>query len=165
MPGDLPTRWVAGKNDQNRMSSTHLSLHYHIVFGTKDHAPMIAPEWRQRLHAWIGGAIRTLGAIPEEIGGVADHIHMLVGFRATHRLADVMRETKSESSRWIHETIGVRGFHWQDGYGAFTVSNSQRAVVRRYIQDQEQHHLKRTFRDEYRAILERCGVEFDPQYL
>jgi REP element-mobilizing transposase RayT len=80
------------------MSSTHLSLHYHIIFGTKNHEPLIAPTWRGKLHAYLSGIIRTLGGVPENIGGVSDHVHLLIGLRATHCLADVLRELKSVSS-------------------------------------------------------------------
>jgi putative transposase len=82
------------------MSSTHLSLHYHLVFGTKNHEPLIIPAWRDRLHAYLGGVIRTLDGVPEAVGGVGDHVHLLVGLRATHTLANVLRETKSVSSAW-----------------------------------------------------------------
>jgi REP element-mobilizing transposase RayT len=92
------------------MSSTHLSLHYHLVFGTKNHEPFITPAWRDRLHAYLGGVIRTLDGVPEAIGGVADHVHLLVGLRATHTLADVLREAKSVSSAWVHEEVGVSSF-------------------------------------------------------
>jgi putative transposase len=103
--------------------------------------------------------------IPEAIGGVADHVHLLVGLRATHTLADVLREMKSVSSSWIHEEIGVRSFGWQEGYGAYTVSASQLEKVRAYILQQEDHHRIRTFRDEYLELLQRSGVEFDERYL
>src|SRR4051812_36721154 len=75
------------------MPSTHLSLHYHLIFGTKNHAPTIHANWRRRLHAYLGGIIKTLKGVPESVGGVADHVHMLVGLRATHTLADVLRDT------------------------------------------------------------------------
>jgi putative transposase len=106
------------------MPSTHLSLHYHIVFGTKNHEPMIQAAWRGKLHAYLGGIIRTADGNPESIGGVSDHVHLLIGLRATHRLADVLRELKAVSSGWVHNEIGLRGFAWQEGYGAFTVSAS-----------------------------------------
>ena len=147
------------------MSATHLSLHYHLIFGTKGREPMIAPAWRGKLHAYLGGVVRGLGAIPDEIGGVADHVHLLLGAKATHRLADLLREIKSESSRWVHEDIGAAGFAWQEGYGAFTVSASQREAVRQYIQTQEEHHRRRTFREEYVEMLTRSGVEFDERFL
>jgi REP element-mobilizing transposase RayT len=135
------------------------------VFATKDHAACIDPKWRNDLHAYLGGTIRTLGGNPEAIGGVADHVHLLVGLRATHCLADVMREVKAVSSRWVHETIRLHGFAWQEGYGAFTVSSSQRDLVRQYIEGQEEHHRRQTFREEYFALLQRSGVEFDARYV
>jgi putative transposase len=147
------------------MSSTHLSLHYHLVFGTKNHENLIASDWRARLHDFLGGVIRTLNGGPEAVGGVADHVHLLVGLRATHTLSDVLREIKSVSSAWVHENVGVRSFGWQEGYGAFTVSASQLENVRAYIQQQEEHHRTRSFRDEYVALLRRSGVEFDEQYV
>jgi len=110
------------------MSSTHLSLHYHIVFGTKDHEPLIQPAWRGNLHAYLGGIIRTAGGIAESVGGVADHVHLLIGLRGTHRLADLLRDLKSVSSGWVHDEIGLRTFAWQEGYGAFTVSPSRRGA-------------------------------------
>jgi len=104
------------------MSSTHLSLHYHLVFGTKNHEPVITSAWRDRLHAYLGGAIRTLDGVPGAVGGMADHVHLLIGLRATHTLADVLREIKSVSSKWVQEEVGVGSFAWQEGYGGFTVS-------------------------------------------
>ena len=147
------------------MSSTHLSLHYHLIFGTKNQEPLISSAWRDRLHAYLGGVIRTLDGVPEAVGGVADHVHLLVGLRATHTLADVLREIKSVSSAWVHEDVGVSSFAWQEGYGGFTVSASQLEKVRAYIQRQEEHHRTRTFREEYLKLLQRIGVEFDERYL
>jgi REP element-mobilizing transposase RayT len=93
------------------MSSTHLSLHYHIVFGTKNHEPLIQPSWRGNLHAYLGGIIRTGNGIAESVGGVSDHVHLLIGLRATHRLADVLRELKAVSSGWVHDEIGCVRSH------------------------------------------------------
>jgi REP element-mobilizing transposase RayT len=147
------------------MPSTHLSLHYHVVFSTKARAPLIAAAWRERLHAYIGGVVRNIEGVPETIGGVADHVHLLIGLRATARLADVVRDLKAVSSRWVHDEIGERAFAWQEGYGAFTVSASQREAVREYIARQEEHHRTRTFQEEYLELLQRSGVEFDERYL
>jgi putative transposase len=147
------------------MSSTHLSLHYHLVFSTKNRLPLIADAWRGRLHAYLGGVVRNVEGVPEAIGGIADHVHLLVGLRATARLAEVVRDVKAVSSRWVHEEIGNREFSWQEGYGAFTVSASQRDLVREYIAKQEEHHRKRTFQEEYVELLKRCGVEYDERYL
>jgi REP-associated tyrosine transposase len=115
-----------------------------------------------RVSWWI---IRTANGIAESVGGVSDHVHLLIGLRATHRLADVLRELKSVSSGLVHDEIGVGDFAWQEGYGAFTVSPSQRETVRHYIEQQAQHHRTRTFREEYLELLRRSGVEFDERYL
>jgi len=147
------------------MSSTHLGLHYHIVFGTKNHEPLIHTAWRRKLHAYLVGIVRTANGIAESVGGVSDHVHLLIGLRATHRLADVLRELKAVSSGWVHHEIGMRAFAWQEGYGAFTVSASQREAVRHYIEQQAEHHRTRTFREEYLELLRRSGVEFDERYL
>ena len=147
------------------MGSTYLSLHYHLVFSTKHRHPFIIPRWRSRLHEYLGGTISGLGGFPEGVGGVADHVHLLVGMRATHCLADVLRELKKASSIWVHEVIGDKSFAWQEGYAAFTVSPSRRKPVQRYIANQERHHLTKTFREELLALLDKAEVEFDPKYL
>lgn len=147
------------------MPSTHLSLHYHVVFSTKKRAPLISASWRENLHAYLGGVIRNLDGIPEAIGGVADHVHLLVGLKATASLSDTVRDIKANSSRWVHDETGDRGFSWQEGYGAFTVSASQLDAVRSYIANQEEHHRKRTFQEEYVELLKRSGVEYDERYL
>jgi putative transposase len=145
------------------MPSTHLSLHYHIIFSTKERRALIRDP--ARVHAYLGGVVRSLDGVPLEIGGVKDHVHLLVGLNATHRVADVLRSIKGESSRWIHEELGERMFGWQEGYSAFTVSRSLLPTVRRYVQRQERHHRTRSFADEYRELLEKHEIEFDERYL
>ena len=147
------------------MPSTYLSLHYHLVFGTKNREPFIAPEWKSRLHDYLGGTVRGLGGYPEGVGGVADHVHLLVGLKATHCLADVLRELKKASSVWVHEEIGLRGFAWQEGYAAFTVSATSREAVKHYIANQEEHHRVKSSRGELVEMLNKAGVEYDPRYL
>jgi putative transposase len=147
------------------MPSTYLSLHYHLVFGTKNRIPSIDISWRGRLHEYLGGTIRGLGGFPEGIGGVADHVHLLVGLKTTHCLADVMRELKKGSSAWVHQGIGVRAFQWQEGYAAFTVSATARDAVGKYIANQEEHHRLKSFRDELVEMLEKAGIKYDPKYL
>jgi REP element-mobilizing transposase RayT len=147
------------------MPSTHLSLHYHLIFSTKDRVAFIHKDWRGRLHAYMGGIINDLGGISETIGGVEDHVHLLVGLRATHRLADVLKDLKSSSSKWVHEEIKKPLFSWQEGYGAFTVSASQIEAVKNYIANQEEHHRKKTFQEEYIEFLKQSGVEYDKRYL
>ena len=146
------------------MPSTHLSLHYHIVFSTKGRSRTIAEPWREELHAYIGGIIRDMGAVARSIGGTGDHVHVLAGLKATLTLADAVRQMKRGSSAWIHQH-GVRQFAWQEGYGAFTVSPSQLNKVQHYITNQIAHHRKRTFEEEYLDLLRLSGVEFDEKHL
>ena len=147
------------------MPSTHLSLHYHIIFGTKDREPSILSAWRHQLHEYLGGIVGGLGGFPEGVGGVADHVHLLIGLRATHCLADFVRELKKASSVWVHEQSNSETFAWQAGYAAFTVSVTGRAAVREYIANQDEHHRVRTFREEYVKMLAKANIQYDPQYL
>ena len=153
------------KNLPNTMSSTHTSLHYHINLSIKDRVPAMVVSWRERLHAYMGGVVRNIDGVAETIGGVADHVHLLISLNANHCLADAVRDVKSVSSRWVHEEIGLRNFAWQEGYGAFTVSPSQRGKITEYINQQEKHHRRRTFQQEYVTLLEKSGIEFEEKYL
>jgi REP element-mobilizing transposase RayT len=147
------------------MPSTYLSLHYHIVFATKNRESLLDQSWRPRLHEYLGGTVRGLGGVAEEVGGVEDHVHLLIALKSTHSLADVMRELKKASSIWVHREINDSSFAWQEGYGAFTVSATSRDMVRKYIANQEVHHQTTSFKDELVAILEKAAVEYDPKYL
>src|SRR5882757_4724275 len=146
------------------MGSTFLSLHYHIVFSTKERRPFIKQPWRSKLHEYLGGTVRGLGGVPEIVGGVEDHVHLLVGLRATHYLADFMRELKKASSTWAaekHEEL----FSWQEGYSAFTVSWTHVEAVRKYITTQEKHHRKTDFITELKTLLDKNGVKYEEKYL
>ena len=125
---------------------------------------MIADPWRAELHAYIGGILRDVGVVALSIGGPGDHVHVLLGLRGTHTLADVVREMKRGSSAWIHRH-GVGNFAWQEGYGAFTVSPSHLSRVQRYIEKQIEHHREKTFEEEYIGLLRLSGVDFDERYL
>jgi putative transposase len=146
------------------MPSTLLSLHFHIVFGTKERRRTIADPWRVELHAYIGGIIKDMNAVPEAIGGPGDHAHVLASLRATHTIAEIVRQMKRGSSEWIHRH-GVRQFQWQEGYAAFTVSPSQVSKVKQYIANQVEHHRRKTFEEEYRELLRLSGIDYDEQYL
>ena len=147
------------------MPSTYLSLHYHLVFSTKNRKAVIQDEWQGMLHQYLGGIISRLGGVPERIGGVADHVHLLLGLKATHCLADVLRELKKASSAWVHNEIGLNEFGWQEGYAAFTVSATSRQRVLDYIANQDEHHRIKSFREELIEMLVRAGIEYDPTYL
>ena len=146
------------------MGSTFYSLHYHVVFSTKERRPLIHAKWRPQLHAYLGGTTRGLGGVPEAVGGMDDHVHLLIGLKTTTAIADWVRELKKASSAWAsehHEPL----FAWQDGYAAFTVSWTHVSDVRRYIDGQETHHAKTPFSNELVQLLERNGVKYDPVYL
>src|SRR5687767_1230322 len=146
------------------MGSTFFSLHYHLIFSTKERVPMIHAEWRPRLHAYMGGIIRGMNGVAEIVGGVADHVHLLASLRPVHCVADVMRELKKESTNWVKDSFDSR-FSWQEGYAAFSVSPTNINSVKRYIADQERHHAKRSFVDELRECLEQAGTRYNEKYL
>ena len=146
------------------MPSTHLSLNFHVIFSTNNRVPEIASGWRADLHAYLGGCVQGTGGQPLIVGGIADYVHVLMRLRATHCLADVMRDIKAGSSRWVHERQSLRTFAWQDGYAGLSVSPSRIAAVYSYIERQEQHHRKKTFQEEYVEFLRESGIEFDERY-
>ena len=146
------------------MGSTYHSLHYHVVFSTKERRPLISAGWRSRLHEYLGGTVRGLGGVAEAVGGVDDHVHLLVSMKTTDAPADVVRDLKKASSVWVareHDPL----FAWQEGYAIFSVSWTHNAAVRRYIAGQEEHHRQTVFLDELKRVLEKNGVEYDPRYL
>ena len=146
------------------MGSTFLSLHYHIVFSTKERHPFIRDTWRAKLHEYLGGTVRGLGGVPEAIGGVADHVHLLVGLRATHCLADFMQELKKATSIWAKENCEPE-FAWQEGYAAFTLRYTHVGAVKEYICTQEEHHRQTDFIEELKRLLEKNAVGYKPEYL
>jgi REP-associated tyrosine transposase len=147
------------------MPSTYLSLHYHLVFSTKDRVQFVKDAWIGDLHSYLGGTISGLGGFPQGIGGVSDHVHLLVGLKATHCLADFMRELKKAATTWVHENVGDLEFGWQEGYAAFTVGATSREAVRHYIANQAEHHRVKPYREELIEMLRRVEIEFDEQYL
>ena len=146
------------------MGSTFSSLHHHIVIGTKNRRPLIKPQWRPQFHQYLGGAIRGLGAVPQITGGVEDHVHILIGLNTSIAPADLVREIKKASSVWASKHHDPE-FSWQEGYGIFSVSWRHCESVREYIANQEEHHRHTNFFEEYRRLLERNGVVYDPKWL
>jgi REP element-mobilizing transposase RayT len=145
------------------MGSTYHSLHYHFVCSTKERRPLIR-EWRPQLHEYVGGTVRGLGGVPLKVGGVEDHIHLLVGLKPTHCLADFAREWKKASSVWAAQHHD-RDFAWQEGYSVFAVSVSLLETVSGYIERQQEHHRRMTFEEELKRFLEKHGIPYDPKYL
>ena len=148
------------------MSKSYCNLLYHIVFSTKDREPWLRPEMGPRVHQYLGGAIRDEGGIALAVNGTADHVHILAKLRQDKAVSDVLRAIKANSSGWIHDTFRDRiAFHWQSGYGAFTVSQSQVERVRGYVLNQEEHHRIVSYQEEFVALLKAHGLEFDERYL
>jgi len=137
------------------MSHTFHQLRYHVVFSTKDRAPLIKQDWEQRLHAYIGKILDSEGAGLLAAGGIEDHVHLLVWTRPIQAPADLVRAMKANSSRWVRETVGEPAFAWQTGYGIFTVSHSVAPSVVEYMRNQREHHRRFTFQDEFREMLRR----------
>ena len=149
------------------MSSTLSNLTYHIVYSTKNHEPLISPKLRETLYPFIGGIVRNKGGTLIRVGGVADHLHLVVRLRPDIALSDMVRLIKANSSKWVNEqwVESGRRFAWQSGYGAFTVSQSQLSALAEYVEHQEEHHRERSFQQEFVAILKKHGVEYDERYL
>ena len=147
------------------MPSTYLSLHYHLVFSTKNRQPSISDRLAPDLHAYMGGIIRALGGVALAVGGVADHVHVLVGLKPVHSVASVIRDLKSGSSQWVHQRKRDPGFWWQEGYAAITISPVATESVRRYIETQREHHHKREFREELIEMLRDNGIAYNEEFL
>lgn len=148
------------------MANTYTNLLYHIVFSTKNRLPLISPEWQQELYQYIGGIIRGERGILIATGGMPDHIHLAAKLKTDVALSDMLRRIKANSSKWINEKFSNKSrFAWQDGYGAFTVSESQLDQVIHYIHNQESHHRKKTFQEEYLEFLKLNNIEFDERFL
>lgn len=148
------------------MSSSYCNLRYHIVFSTKRREPWLTPEIRPRAHQYLGGAIRDENGIALIINGTADHLHILAKLRQDKAISKLVGELKANSSGWISRTFeNCAGFAWQEGYGAFTVSESQLSKVHRYIERQEEHHRSVSFLEEFKVLLKAHGLPFDERYL
>jgi len=146
--------------------STFTQICYHIVFSTKDRVPALTADKRENLFRYTWGILKNKDCHLYRIGGVEDHVHILTSLHPTVALADLVKDIKVATSMWINqEKIFPQFSHWQDGYGAFTVSHSDKEVVIEYIKDQEEHHKKISFKDELREFLIKHGVKFDEKYL
>jgi REP element-mobilizing transposase RayT len=138
------------------MATTYSKLLYHIIFSTKNREPLISPGLRDDLYAYIGGIVRARKSVLLEIGGMPDHVHLVIRSRPDLSVAELVRLVKANSSKWVNERPDSIGrFAWQDGYGAFSVSLSQLPGVRDYVRRQAEHHRGRTFQEEYEEFLKR----------
>jgi REP element-mobilizing transposase RayT len=148
------------------MGTTFANLLYHVVFSTKHRALLIGEGLRNELYGYMGGILRGEGGILLEIGGMPDHVHLLVKLRTDVAVSRVVQKVKGKSSKWRNEQPGSpERFEWQEGYGIFSVSESLAGKVRRYIRNQEEHHRETSFEDELIALLKRHRIPYDERYL
>jgi len=136
----------------------------HLVFSTKNREPLIGPDVRDDLFAYLAGTLNAIECPALRVGGVADHVHLLFVLSKTLPLCKAVEEVKKESSKWAKENVHPN-FYWQTGYGAFSVSASNEERVTEYIDNQERHHRKRTFQDEFLAFLRKHGIKWDEKYV
>lgn len=143
------------------MAHTFTRLLYHVVFSTKERAPLLHGDWLARMHSYLGGIVRNLKGSPVEIGGIADHVHIFAQLPPTITVAEAVNKIKSNSSRWLNEQSAYKDkFFWQEGYAAFTVSENRFDETIKYIRQQEEHHKPRSFVDELKEFLLRNGMPF-----
>ncbi len=148
------------------MPQSFSAVYLHIVFSTKRREPFIRDELALRLYPYFGGIVTSTKGTLLCAGGMPDHVHLLVSMGRESTLADLLRELKANSSRWIHETFPeLRSFAWQSGYAAFSVSFLRLDDVRRYIENQAEHHRTRTFQEEFVELLKRHNLVFDERYV
>ena len=148
------------------MSHTYSTLWVHVVFSTKGRAPVIKGEFRQRLYSYMAAIINDEFGFAREIGGTADHVHLLADMKTSTSAADMLRVVKTNSSRWVNLNFrDFTKFAWQTGYGLFSVSVSLVPKVVEYIEDQEEHHRHETFEQEFVRLLEKHGISYDRKYL
>ena len=148
------------------MPGTYSQILLHVVFSTKGRAALIKPQLQERLHSYIGGIVRAEQGTLYAIGGMPDHVHLLLRWRTDVAIADLMRTVKARSSLWIHQTFpSFASFAWQEGYAVFSVSKSAEQDVKAYIENQPEHHKSRDFQEELLAFLRAHDISFDARYV
>lgn len=148
------------------MANTYSQIYVQAVFAVQERANLIQPEWKEELFKYIAGIINNKRQKPIAIGGVADHIHVLFGIGPDFKVSELIRDVKANSSRFINQKGFVRGkFYWQEGFGAFSYSRSQIDTVAKYVMNQEKHHAKKSFKDEYLEFLNHFDVDYEEKYL
>ncbi len=148
------------------MAGTYSQLYIQIVFAVKGRQNLISKIWKDELHSYIAGIIKGKEQKSIIVNGMPDHLHIFVGLKPAMRISDLVRDIKNNSSNFINDRELVKGkFSWQEGYGAFSYSHSHIENVYNYILNQEQHHTKKTFKQEYLEFLDKFYVEYDEKYL
>jgi len=148
------------------MSGTFSQIYIHIVFAVKGRENLISRHWREELYKYIAGIVRNKEQKPIIIGGMPDHIHALIGLRPVMAISDLTRDIKNNSSKFINDRKLINGhFSWQEGYGAFSYSHSDVESVYNYILNQENHHQRKSFKEEYSDLLKEFEIKYDAEYL
>ena len=148
------------------MANTYSQILIQAVFAVEARQRLIMPEWKEDLFRYIGGIFREKKQRLLAIGGIADHIHLLFGLKPNIAISDLIRDVKASSSGFVNDERFTRGrFRWQEGFGAFSYSRSQLDSVVKYVLNQEKHHAKRSFREEYIGLLDRFEVEYEDRFL
>jgi REP element-mobilizing transposase RayT len=148
------------------MAGTYYQIYIQIVFAVKGRENLISNNWKDELHKYITGIIKRKGQKPIIVNGMPDHIHAFIGIKPSITISDLVRDIKNNSSKFINDNKLVIGkFSWQDGYGSFSYSHSHIQKVYQYIMNQEEHHRKRTFHEEYLDFLNKYAIEYDNKYL
>ena len=148
------------------MANTYTQIYLQFVFAVQDRMSLIRPEWKDELYKYITGIVQNNKHKLLAINGMPNHVHVFTGYKPHQLIPDLLQDIKGSSSTWINEKGFVRGkFRWQAGYGAFSYSHSQIDSVVKYIMNQEQHHRKKTFREEYVELLERFDIPYDERYI
>jgi putative transposase len=160
--------WICVLSSKERgVPQSLVQIYVHIVFSTKNRQPFLRdPTFRQRTHAYLRGICENQGSPSLRIGGTEDHVHILFRLSNTLDVATLIRELKRDSSKWIKdENPLLADFHWQNGYGAFSISPSHVDALIEYIVNQEEHHRRETFQDEFRRLCKKYGVAIDERYV
>jgi len=148
------------------MANTYTQIHIHAIFAVKYRQALIQKEWKNELYKYVTGIIQNNNHKLLIINGMSDHIHILFGMKPSQSLSDLMQDIKGGSSKWINDQKLIQNkFTWQSGYGAFSYSLSQIPNVIRYIENQEEHHRKKSFLEEYDDILKKFNVEYDEKFV
>jgi len=148
------------------MANTFSQIYIQTVFAVSGRLSLITKDYKEELYKYITGLVRNKGQKLLQINGMSDHVHILIGLRPAMAVAELVRDIKSDSSDWLNRKKLSRGrFSWQEGYGAFSYGHSQLDTIIRYIQNQEKHHRRRSFKDEYLTLLKKFEIEFKEEYV
>jgi len=147
------------------MANTYTQIYMHIVFAVARREALISDAWMPALHAYLAGACRNRGHFVHAVGGTADHVHILVGMHPAESVANLVKELKGQSTRWVNDNHSHGAFSWQAGYGAISYSRTHVPAVKAYVENQHEHHRRVTFEEELADIFSKFGIDYQPQYM